>query len=651
MAQSQETVEVPGVNPDLEKVPPTVMEISDPPRASSEEAVYRDPLTRPVYFLSVKLIDTYKSINKVYYDAKAKKLKEQAESTAGRTGVKNNGYDNADYDYIVHNDTGEIFNERYIIKHKLGKGSFGQVFCAYDQINGNEVAIKIIKSRKPFTQQAQIEIELLKHLRDSDSNDEMNIVHLLDTFMHHEHQCLVFEMMSYNLYDLLKNTRFKGVSLNLIRKFAKQILRALEYLSRSDINVIHCDLKPENILLKHPRRSAIKLIDFGSSCYFNKKTYSYIQSRFYRSPEILLGTMNYSQKIDMWSLGCVLVEMHTGEPLFGGTDALDQITRIVQIMGPMPFDMVESIGKPENKAKYFTRVDTKETADQMDTSVSPVADITSAANSATVTSGSAEQTSEGSPARASVLVATDGEVSYFLKPPSTTSESKSSSSSSKRNRTLTEVIGVHTDGPYGRRRGEAGHTVEDYMMFFDMVKKMLIYNPEERISPTDALKEPFMLQGGSTGSEAAAASSSTGAATADSGVAMSALPQPPPSSNVTSGAAVPPEPPSNASDMSTKSIPFQGMSLQSNKEEILDSPKRGVRPSSAPSSLTPHGSKRRMNSSYANGEPNMGSETNGSRMHGTDLPQSISGVISDEVKSPEHKVPKNTPPASPSTKL
>jgi dual specificity tyrosine-phosphorylation-regulated kinase 1 len=61
--------------------------------------------------------------------------------------------------------------------------------------------------------------------------------------------------------------------------------------------------------------------------------------------------MNYSQKIDMWSLGCVLVEMHTGEPLFGGTDALDQITRIIQIMGPMPFDMVESIGKPENKTK------------------------------------------------------------------------------------------------------------------------------------------------------------------------------------------------------------------------------------------------------------------------------------------------------------
>ncbi len=69
------------------------------------------------------------------------------------------------------------------------------------------MAIKIIKSRKPFTNQAQIEIELLRRLKDGDPHDEMHIVQLLDAFMHHEHQCLVFEMMSYNLYDLLKNTR------------------------------------------------------------------------------------------------------------------------------------------------------------------------------------------------------------------------------------------------------------------------------------------------------------------------------------------------------------------------------------------------------------------------------------------------------------
>jgi dual specificity tyrosine-phosphorylation-regulated kinase 1 len=498
-----------------------------------EEPEHRDPLSRPIYQLSVKLIDTYKHINKVYYDAKAKKLKEQSVDTAGRTGVKNNGYDNADYDYIIQNDTGEIFHERYIIKHKLGKGSFGQVYCAYDQSGGCEVAIKIIKSRKPFTNQAQIEIELLRHLKDNDASDEMNIVHLLDTFMHHEHQCLVFEMMSYNLYDLLKNTRFKGVSLNLIRKFAKQILKALEYLCRPDINMIHCDLKPENILLKHPRRSAIKLIDFGSSCFFNKKTYSYIQSRFYRSPEILLGTMNYSQKIDMWSLGCVLVEMHTGEPLFGGTDALDQIARVIQIRGPLPMDMLLE-GRSENRTKYFTRVDNSEEARQKEQELhaagggsmssglddsAPAAETsaesTSNANPESTESIASDAAVKGgtdasSPPKPQILAATDGAgVSYYVKPP--TSGDVSKQTASKRSRPLADIIGVYTDGPYGRRKGEVGHSVEDYLMFVDLIEKMLAYNPEDRINPMDALREPFMLATGSSGAAAADAGGGAGA--------------------------------------------------------------------------------------------------------------------------------------------
>ena len=130
------------------------------------------------------------------------------------------------------------------------------------------------------------------------------------------------------------------MSLALVRKFGKQILRGLEFLARKEVDIIHCDLKPENILLRHPKRSAIKIIDFGSSCLSNKKMYSYIQSRFYRSPEVLLG-LPYTHKIDMWSLGCVLVEMHTGEPLFGGVDQLEQLNRIVAIMGMVPPEMVQ----------------------------------------------------------------------------------------------------------------------------------------------------------------------------------------------------------------------------------------------------------------------------------------------------------------------
>ena len=101
----------------------------------------------------------------------------------------------------------ELLNERYVLKHRIGRGSFGQVYCAYDLGNSQtEVAIKIIKSRRPFTMQAQSEIEILSLVAHKDEADEFNIVSIIDHFMHRNHQCLVFEMLSKNLYDLLKNT-------------------------------------------------------------------------------------------------------------------------------------------------------------------------------------------------------------------------------------------------------------------------------------------------------------------------------------------------------------------------------------------------------------------------------------------------------------
>lgn len=322
----------------------------------------RNPLERPVVKLSVNLIDTYKRINENYYKNKRRRENAQAAANAAAVatkpentqesqthGVHNHGWDDENYDYIL--QRGEVLEERYQVQERIGKGSFGQVVRAFDMISSKDVAIKIIKSKRPFLLQARTEIELLTHLKDRDSEDQHNIVRLLSHFMHKNHQCLVFEMLSLNLYELLKNTKFDGVSLNLIRKFAKQILKALQFLSRSDVDVIHCDLKPENILLKHPKRSGIKVIDFGSSCRSNNQMYSYIQSRFYRSPEVLLG-LPYSVAIDMWSLGCILVEMHTGEPLFSGSDQFDQMQKIVKVLGMVPNDILFSM-RDQQRAQFF----------------------------------------------------------------------------------------------------------------------------------------------------------------------------------------------------------------------------------------------------------------------------------------------------------
>ena len=108
-----------------------------------------------------------------------------------------------------------------------------------------------------------------------------------DDFVFRGHICITFELLSTNLYELMKENSYQGLSLIHIRKIAIQILSAVRLLRR--LKIVHCDFKPENIMLRHKNRLALKLIDFGSACYEDAKPYTYVQSRYYRAPEIILG--------------------------------------------------------------------------------------------------------------------------------------------------------------------------------------------------------------------------------------------------------------------------------------------------------------------------------------------------------------------------
>ena len=154
-------------------------------------------------------------------------------------------------------------------------------------------------------------------------------------------------MLSMNLYHFLKLNKFQGLSMTLVRRFAVQILQALVLLHRN--RIIHCDLKPENILLKQSNRSSIKVIDFGSSCLIDKKIYTYIQSRFYRAPEVILG-IGYSTSIDMWSFGCILVELFTGYPIFPGDSEMQQLLCIMEYLGVPGVDF---LAKATRKKVFF----------------------------------------------------------------------------------------------------------------------------------------------------------------------------------------------------------------------------------------------------------------------------------------------------------
>ena len=137
-------------------------------------------------------------------------------------------------------------------------------------------------------------------------------------------------MLSIDLYQYLKLTKFQGLPISVIRKLSSQILQALRLIDR--YKVIHCDLKPENILLKSFNGTSLKVIDFGSACFYEKRMYTYIQSRFYRAPEVILG-LSYTTSIDMWSFGCILVELFTGKPIFPGENENEQILCIMEVLG------------------------------------------------------------------------------------------------------------------------------------------------------------------------------------------------------------------------------------------------------------------------------------------------------------------------------
>lgn len=264
----------------------------------------------------------------------------KAEKIVPSVRMNNMGFDDEKTDYKL--VLGDHIAYQYEIFEILGSGSFAQVCRCWDHKAKKEVAVKVIKSHKIFKEQGQIELKVLAHLKKHDKTSGSHCVQMEEYFMFRSHLCIVFELLSYTLFDLLKANNFKGFSSTLVRRFSHQIIAALSFLKSH--RIIHCDLKPENIILVNPNVSTIKIIDFGSSCFEDEKIYSYIQSRIYRAPEVILGLV-YSTQIDLWSFGCIVTEMLSGMPLFSGESEVDQLYSIIEVLGPPPEQLIKSSAK------------------------------------------------------------------------------------------------------------------------------------------------------------------------------------------------------------------------------------------------------------------------------------------------------------------
>ncbi|XP_012725973.2 homeodomain-interacting protein kinase 1 isoform X4 [Fundulus heteroclitus] len=239
----------------------------------------------------------------------------------------------------------------YEVLEFLGRGTFGQVAKCWKRGTNEIVAIKILKNHPSYARQGQIEVGILNRLS-AENADEYNFVRSYECFQHKGHTCLVFEMLEQNLYDFLKHSKFSPLPLRHIRPILQQVATALMKLK--SLGLIHADLKPENIMLVDPIRQPyrVKVIDFGSASHVSKAVCStYLQSRYYRAPEIILG-LPFCEAIDMWSLGCVIAELFLGWPLYPGASEYDQIRYISQTQG-LPAEYLLSAGT--KTSRFFNR--------------------------------------------------------------------------------------------------------------------------------------------------------------------------------------------------------------------------------------------------------------------------------------------------------
>uniref|UniRef100_A0A4W3K795 Homeodomain-interacting protein kinase 4-like n=1 Tax=Callorhinchus milii TaxID=7868 RepID=A0A4W3K795_CALMI len=231
----------------------------------------------------------------------------------------------------------------------VGEGIYGEVTKCRKRSTGRFVALKALK----HICCGSTEIRILKLLGKTDA-DEFHIVRLLEYFHVNARPHLVFELLDQSLLDFHKATDFAPLPVKHIRVIATQLLKALVKLK--ELSIIHTDLKPDNIMLvnhvQFPFR--VKLIDFGSASVLTEVQHiqePYIQARYYRSPEILLG-LPFCEKMDMWSLGCVLSELRLGRPLYPGRNQYEQIMYIVQTQG-LPKDYL--LDQASRSHLFFTR--------------------------------------------------------------------------------------------------------------------------------------------------------------------------------------------------------------------------------------------------------------------------------------------------------
>ena len=255
---------------------------------------------------------------------------------------RNNGFDDSQHHYKA--VIGDHIAYRYEIKAILGKGAFGQVIRCFDHKTKQNVALKLVVNTELMHEQGRIECSIIQHLNRADPDNKHHIVRGLDFFVFRKHICVTFEILGQNLYEYSRAMRFRPIPPKQMKPIAKQMLEGLAFCHAN--RVVHCDMKPENVLLEPGGFQRCKIIDFGSSCFVGRQRYEYIQSRYYRAPEVILG-IRYGPPMDIWSFACIVVEMIIGQPIFPGDDEAEQLDMLMEVFGHPPENVMKQVKRKE----------------------------------------------------------------------------------------------------------------------------------------------------------------------------------------------------------------------------------------------------------------------------------------------------------------
>ncbi|XP_073472547.1 cyclin-dependent kinase-like 5 isoform X1 [Aquarana catesbeiana] len=225
---------------------------------------------------------------------------------------------------------GNVMN-KFEVLGVVGEGAYGVVLKCRHKETKEIVAIKKFKDSEENEEVKETTLRELKMLR---TLKQENIVELKEAFRRRGKLYLVFEYVEKNMLELLEEMP-NGVPPEKVKNYIYQLIKAIHWCHKNDI--VHRDIKPENLLISY--NDVLKLCDFGFARNLsegsNANYTEYVATRWYRSPELLLGAP-YGKAVDMWSVGCILGELSDGQPLFPGESEIDQLFTIQKVLGPLP---------------------------------------------------------------------------------------------------------------------------------------------------------------------------------------------------------------------------------------------------------------------------------------------------------------------------